>query len=441
MKLWFGGGEVAAHRKLLVKCGVDRIAVNLSAYFQQRQPLTMNDEVYGGFEIVIYSSTGGLDPVRVDAFIAENIELIDWVYGLSSDAAIAADKYVPEWSGGNINDLYDFAEMHERFGLAEAVVLDPALMTPIKAFVRSRHLDVWLNSSKTDAVGQAIWSDVIASGWLNAQRQRELQVWDGKQVSRYNRDRRVAAAEKHRAQIERLGHTAELVVDQDVHETMELAVTSWRQYERIETQVVATDGRRRGDASAPDGQRGLAISAREPVQRDRMTIPVIELREAAVDEFDKPVPESISSAGTMLRSCDPCSLNPYCPQYKEGHACGYKIPVSIKTKDELQATFGALLEMQAQRTFMARFAEDMLSQGLDDRVSAELERFFRMAKMLRDINDNRETIVITAKSKAEGGALSRVFGERVGAAQMELTHSSESDDIVDAIEVAFGTDT
>lgn len=431
MKIYFGGGEVATHRNTLMKYDVEAIAVNLSAYFTQRQPLAMSPDVYGMFDVVLYSSTGGLDPQRVEAFVDHNIDQVAFVYGLRSEAAEAAGKYIPEWHGGAPSDFYAIAERYGRVGIAEAVALDGAAMTPLKAFARSRGIELWATSSKSDVMTQGIWTAVLVSGWLNAQKQRELQVWDGKQVSRYNRDRRDAAAEKHRRQIERLGHTAELIVDGDLEESIGLAITSWKHYERS---IATIDESRPSLATAPGDQMPVAIASKEPRQRDAVVLPILTLQEPAVDSNGDVVPENrLTTSGTLLRTCDPCYLAQQCPKFEPGASCAYGVPVVIRTTQDRAAAMNAIAEMQFQRVMTERFAEEVLAQGNNDRTGTEIDRFMRVMDVQARVTDQRESLTIVAKGRAEMGAISQIFGAKAGAAQMELTRSTTAtEEIVDA---------
>src|SRR4051812_1898008 len=122
-RVWFSGAEVAAHRNFLLGQGVDGLALNLGAYIKQRQPLELKD-AYEGFDMILYSSEGGLEAAKVEQFMRSNGARFDLIYALRTDHI----SQVPEWSGTDVNDFYRVAEPLERIGVSEAVALDDNLM-------------------------------------------------------------------------------------------------------------------------------------------------------------------------------------------------------------------------------------------------------------------------------------------------------------------------
>jgi hypothetical protein len=89
-----------------------------------------------------------------------------------------------------------------------------------------------------------------------------------------------------------------------------------------------------------------------------------------------------------------------------------------------------LIEIQMQRAQRAAFAEEVLGQGPQLATSVELERVFRMFESMRRIQENRETLTIHASSTGGGGALSALFGPRVGAANKELSEPVTVDAVI-----------
>jgi hypothetical protein len=115
-----------------------------------------------------------------------------------------------------------------------------------------------------------------------------------------------------------------------------------------------------------------------------------------------------------LRQCDNCYLSNRCPQFKEHSECAFRLPIEIRTKDQLQSAMRALIEMQVGRVMFARFAEELEGQGLDQSLSNEMDRFFNLVDRFKDINDTRDTIRLEMEARGSSGVLSRLFGAKAG---------------------------
>src|SRR5262252_7064949 len=140
--------------------------------------------------------------------------------------------------------------------------------------------------------------------------------------------------------------------------------------------------------------RALTIAA--PLvrhDRDRVTLPILGLETLSERHVDGDGAETFtetqavrSTARSML-ACDSCFLATKCPMHQPGASCAYEIPLEIRTKDQLQALMRVVIEMQGQRVFFLRFAEQIQGQGLDGMLSAEIDRLFKSLAAAKDIND------------------------------------------------------
>lgn len=431
----FSGAEVAAHRKLLLGEGVESMALNLSAYFAQRQAVQLKD-TYDGLPMVLYATEGGLDPNKVEAFLAINAEAFTMIYGLRCDHPL----YVPEWSGGDINAFYALAEPLQRVGVSEGVATDPELMRGIASFCRRQEISLVTTSSKSAALAHR-WDELILGAWVASAKHRELQVWDGHTVRRYSRAAKPAAIDKHRGQIIALAgpEAPQALADDVTEELMLVSIRSWLIYATRSAQVVAIVPQLDQDETAPAAVARVAIQPRE---RARVPLPVLREVTYAAEPGEVPT-TGIEVNKSLLRSCDSCNLSQMCPQYDPGSRCAFNMPMTIQTKQDIRAAQAALLEIQLARITMSRFAEDLLSQGLDPTLSQEMERFFRMVEAVKRSDQVVEQIQITATS--ESGAISRLFGDAAGRANTQLAapvSANELSEIVyDAEMVDEPTDT
>lgn len=427
--IWWGGTEVAAHRKFLLAEGATNGTLNLSAYLKQRQPLVMRDEVFDGFDLCLYSSEGGLDPMRVGAFVEANNERFSMIYDLVPGHPLN----VPEWIGIDVNDFYRTAEKHRRIGVAEAVAMDDSMMRYILPFAQKEEIELVCASGKHEALHRP-WSDVLLSAWLASAKHRELQVWNGHEVKRYSRTNRLQAIEQHWRQIESLQVDPQELVDDEPAANMRLAVRSWALWS-VKGKVVAIDSRRKQPAPAPAQGDGLAIEVatpRAPVkERERVLLPVM------VSETLPPMAEGGATATVYapakrpMMACASCKLSAHCPSCDAEATCAFELPVMIRTKADMQNFVASLLEMQGQRIFLARYGEDLLGQGLDPAVSAEIERFFRLRESIQRTEQaaNNQLVTVTAQA----GVLSRLFGAEVGEAQTRLAQEIPTAELTEAI--------
>lgn len=423
MKVWFSGAEVPKHRELLGRAGVDRVAINLAPVVKDRSGGLGNDESLLAFEKVFYSSQADLEPSDYAPVLDRYVDEDSWVLGLDHRPSQTAGKWVPEWHGGDVEEALEWVEEYGALAVAEGVLNTPQLIRPIVLFVhKNPHVRLFSVTSKVKLIAPLFATDVIVSGWLSAQRQRELQVWDGNKVARSPRSSRQEQVETHRAQISNLGRDVTLIREGDVAENTMLAIVSWLQYEQIATTP--------GSILLPGvGDPDLAhLAIDSPTKRENMQLlPVLTASESG---------DSVAVSSSSLRQCDVCSLNMVCPKYEAHSTCGFAIPVTLRTKTDLGNMMSALLEMQGQRVLMAKFTEDLLSQGNTAEASAEIDRFFRLLESMKRITEDRQTLSVTASSTGGAdGVLTSLFGAHVGQANRQLPTPVDSDDVIEDADI------
>ncbi len=426
MRIWLSGGEVPKHRDMFGAQGADRIAINLSSIVKDRAGGLGDPDTLLPFQKLFYTSQSDLEPDAYDDVLERYLTEDSLVLGIESEVAKKAGVFIPEWHGGEVDELLELAVEYGRVAVSEGVLATESLMRPISVFrARNPHVALFTTTSKTKLIAPMIATDVLVSGWLSAQKHRELQVWDGNKVARFPRSKRNQEIEAHHAQIINLGADVSLIAEGDVPESMRLAITSWLQYEK----VVATTGSSELAQPGTGGVIDVATDTRQARERENLVqLPVLRPR---TEEHPDPAP----AAGT-LRQCNVCSLSGFCPMYERDSLCGYSIPVTLRTKTDLQAMMSTLLEIQSQRVFMAKFEEDLLSQGAKPEVSQELERFFRLTEASKRIAEDRQTLTVVATTSGSGeGPLSQLFGSRVGELNQGLKRPIDSDEIIDDADI------
>lgn len=127
---------------------------------------------------------------------------------------------------------------------------------------------------------------------------------------------------------------------------------------------------------------------------------------------DAPV---VQSTGASLRNCNTCFVASNCPAFKPDTACAFNLPVEVRTKEQLKALLTAMIEMQGQRVAFMRFQEELNGGYADPNVSQEMDRLFKLVKNVKELEENKEFIRITAERQSSGGVLSAIFGDRATA--------------------------
>lgn len=151
------------------------------------------------------------------------------------------------------------------------------------------------------------------------------------------------------------------------------------------------------------------------------TLPTMNLITTQVTEQGEhgPVLKEVavpSLGNANLRQCNTCFVATSCPAFKPDSTCAFNLPIEVRTKDQLRGLLQAIIEMQGQRVAFARFTEELNGGYPDPNVSSEMDRLFKLVKQLKDMDENKEFIKITAERHAAGGVLSALFGERASAA-------------------------
>ena len=127
---------------------------------------------------------------------------------------------------------------------------------------------------------------------------------------------------------------------------------------------------------------------------------------------DAPV---VQSNGVSLRNCNTCFVASNCPAFKPDTTCAFNLPVEVRTKEQLKALLTAIIEMQGQRVAFMRFQEELNGGYADPNVSQEMDRLFKLVKSVKELEENKEFIRITAERQSSGGVLSAIFGDRAAA--------------------------
>jgi hypothetical protein len=303
-------------------------------------------------------------------------------------------------------------------------------------------------------------------------RRGETIVWDGMKLVRYPKKMKDQARLRYKSQVERAGLDFKKFVDDDSLEATKVAIWSYLQLEantmdkdKPDLRVIKGDlpsinemlvGNSddtlytglmdlEGYGSNNSGAKGGKVERSEVVQRDPLEVtsmPVFGFEMKTVVENEnghdvlKDVPV-IKSNTNSLRQCDTCFVAANCPAFKPANTCAFNLPIEVKTPEQLKAMNTALLEMQAHRVAFMRFSEELNGGYADPNVSQEMDRYFKMLKSMKELDEQKEFIQITGSRSTSGGVLSAIFGDKASALKEQQATISEEKTtyiIKDAIE-------
>ena len=452
MKVYFGGAEKGSYLSILLSAGVTSFGVNLTQLsIPKRKELILSEKFEGG-DILVYTSESDEDLHRFDSFVRQHEEDLDIVICPPNyDGEWLGEKYVPIWNDKeDLERLAWLCQKHGRVALSDKAITGKTLPRINQLSQRWGTKMVAL-TSKVDSIDAGPWDSVVVGSWTSVIRYGETQVWDGHGLRRYPAQQKESARKRHRADILRLGVDFGEVMEDSVAALGLLSIRSWqawadssgydpsRDYTLDEDegpdnhQIVAIGGEDldgdNGVSTLPDLAIGTVLERHED---ERVLLPgigiesITSLGEQTTDEQGQyteiapTVVNTLASTGTLLRQCDSCYLAARCPAFKEHSECGFKLPVEIRTKDQLNAAMRVMIEIQASRVLFARFAEELEGQGLDPALSAEMDRLFTLIDKMKNVNESREMLSISMETRGTSGVLSRLFGEQAGQAAQTL---------------------
>ena len=476
VKIYFGGAEKGMYSSMLLSAKVSRLGINLTHLSIPKKKVLNLSEKFNGSELLVYTSEGDEDVNRYDSFLRTYASDLTVVIGRPDyDGAWLNEKYVPIWNDGDdLERLNWICQRHGRVAISDkALAKHPH--NRINAIAIRWNATMVGITSKPEHIENISWDSVLVNSWTSAIRYGETQVWTGHSLRRYPAQQKDSARKRHRNDIERLQVSYEQVMADEVDAVGTLAIRSWKSYEErvfggydpsATPQNKSDDETENGDIIIASHQTrtpsnvenvGTSIAIPPPEKRhesERILLPVMGLEtittmgSQTIDDDGESIEiapqqtDVIKYSGALLRQCDNCYLASKCPAFKEHTECAFKLPIEIRTKDQLQAALRAMLEMQVSRVMFARFAEELEGQGLDSTLSIEMDRVFEMVEKFKEINDTRDMLKFHVEARGSSGVLSRLFGQRAADAANPLPYgglnpaetNSFYDSIVDAEE-------
>lgn len=451
MDLVFLGGEVPSHRKILLESGVKHIGINYWRLVKRGLPVTKDyllSEKYPS-DIKLYITAGGvqaqeeLSAVELQDYLAD---YEDFVALNDSNIFMAAeldlndpeqleserlnfwepfgvDRFMPIWHKG-YPELMSLAERYPNIGvIGKALDQDLTLSARIKSLCSAHSTDFHaVACANPNNIRNVPVKTASSLAWLSPMMRGETIVWDGTKLIRYQAKQKDEARPRYKAVAEQAGLDFEAILADDPNEVTKLAIYS---YLKLEENLNKMDHKLSDNSEYRDDPGDAETQGQTPDNRplvvrndDRQTLPIFSSTTRRIIEKDELGIETIRDVSVLnsnqssLRQCNTCFVASNCPAFKPDNSCAYNIPIEVKTKDQLKGLLNAVIEMQGQRVAFARFSEELNGGYPDPNTSKEMDRLFKLVGKMKELEENKEFIRITAERQSSGGVLSALFGDR-----------------------------
>lgn len=450
--LYFAGGEAPSLRRRVIESGARKLSISFWS-LRPRLPKTKNylisEKLPDDVQVVIDSggfsankSDKEFDPVEYlesyTDFVANNIDRVDFVtefdylgwpleeiQGLRNDvwSQIPKNKFAPVWHPEHgLDQLNKLADEYVRIAVPHKALQDAG--DRLNSLVRSGVHIHGLAITKPEILNRVEMNSVATTSWLTPSRYGETILWADGQLQRYPKTSKEWARQGYQQAIEESGADHALVCEDDGDELTHLAVYSFLQWEesvqqgRSGTVMAQEPSHTESEESAPECGTSEPAPDQLPAQgwnREKKTLPVMSVVPGeSGDSEGNGSDQVLGVQGGTVRQCDSCYIRHLCPEYRPQGDCVFEIPVEIRTREQLTNFLQGLLEMQGQRVFFARYAEELEGGYPTTKLSDELDRLFELTERLKKVEDDRDFLRVSVEGQASGGVLSRLFGEKVG---------------------------
>jgi hypothetical protein len=347
-------------------------------------------------------------------------------------SAVPPGKFQPVWSPqSGLRGLHGLVDKYLDISLpGEAVESDSQLASATRAHVIKDETRFHIfGSMKPDNLRQVMAESVSTLSWLSPMLHGETIIWDGNRIVRYPKKMKERARVRYHHIYEKAGLDAYKIEDDDPKEVCRLAIWSFEQFEarlnkmsHNEDDDLLADNSEWGkveesgenlpanaDNRPPDVRK---IEARNP--EEIMNLPVFGYTQKQVVDVDGVIRDvtMVDSTSSSLRQCNTCFIASNCPAFKPNNPCAFKLPIEVKTTEQLRSLLNAIIEMQGARVAFMRFAEEMNGGYADPNLSQEIDRLYNLVEKMQNLGSSKEFIRMTVERQGSSGVLSSIFGDR-----------------------------
>jgi hypothetical protein len=464
MRIIYLGAEVPSNRTLLESTTANH--VGFSFWRAMKRGLPKKNayllDNYFSKDTYIYVHPGipkgtTLEPLDLEAFAAEyevfivnNIDRLtsfqeingDWV---SQDfvetqrktiwSEVPPGKFLPLWAPQTgLRGLRGLVDTYLDIGIpGDAIEHDSQLALATRLHVNQDGTRFHaIGCAKPDNLRQVPAETASTLSWMSPMLHGETIVWDGTRLVRYPKKMKEQARARYRHIYIKAGVDTDKILEDDPQEVCRLAVWSYEQFETKVNRMHHEDeddllydnnegseveGSGETTPAVPDN-RGVGMRKLEARNPDEMSnLPVFGYKTTTEVDDDGVIHDrvSIESQGVSLRQCDTCFIAANCPAFKPQSVCAFKLPIEVKTKDQLKSLLNAIIEMQGQRVAFMRFAEEMNGGYADPNLSQEIDRLYKLVAQMQEMGSSKEFIRMTVERQGSAGVLSSIFGDRAQA--------------------------
>lgn len=474
LSLWFAGGEIPSHRSLLAEMNVSHISLSYMGLRRRTKftkPFILDEKFPAEQQVFLDSGAYTVNKqsdkythdelVKISdayiGFVHQNLDRIsmvsefdaqilgqEWIEAMREDFYddIEEDKFLPIWHGEQgIEALDAIAQRYSRIGVPQTVLsgrnLAPTLNGIVQKYGTKLH---GIAMTKPDEMAAVKWDSVSSTSWISPSQFGDTVIWTGNELKRYPMAYKEQSRKRHRSYINQIGFDAAKIEADDTTEVLKLSIWSWQQLvaniERHKPVTTSAKTAEPPNAETPGAEvdtydpqkRNSAVAIRQRDPEEIEVMPGFEI-DSYVDRYtdaegvrrERNAP-LMRNTGTSLRVCDTCFLKDKCPKFEPGANCAYKLPIEIRTKEQLRSLQDVLVEMQAQRVAFMRMAEDMEGGYADPNLSGEMDRLQRIIDRKDEMEREGFSLTIQAKQRGtgDGGMISRLFGKDAGQQAQQL---------------------
>jgi hypothetical protein len=452
MNIVFLGGEIPSNRTILDHSDVKRVGVSYWGIVKRGLPKTKKYllENYFKDDVEIYvhpgiPATATLTEQELfdfcsdyEEFIADNLHRLT-VFTEVTHASLP-EEFIIQQRASAWNDVDDtkFGVIYQKGNLESlatrylnvfiagdaAEALEPMCRKFSAQHGTKFHI---LGSIKPDKFRNSPFETTSTLAWLSPMMRGETIVWFANQLRRYPKRMKEQARSRYKAAYEAANLSFDKILADDAVEVSKLALWSYQQLEtwaNNTSHISDISDQKLPPEISQTTLPNADISASESVKllsrnpAEMRTLPVLGVEVSRVIETDetgrdviKDVPV-LRSNSTSLRQCNSCFVKDNCPAFKVDNPCAFNLPVEVKTKEQLKGLINSLLEIQGQRVAFAKFAEDLNGGYPDPNTGLEMDRFFKMLKTIKELDESKEMMRVTLERGNSAGVLSSLFGER-----------------------------
>jgi hypothetical protein len=363
------------------------------------------------------------------------------------------DKFLPIWrEEDGLEELYRLSEKFGKIGVSQTHLKGRDLVPILNRLAKGGVALHGLAMTKQDIMQSVQWTSVSSTSWISPQKYGSTFVWSHNKLKSYSKEQKEQARRKERFVIEAAGFDMEKILNDDPKELLRLSLWSWSQFvESINTKKLRgvttlmispnsdfseNDVDEVGGVLEPIQNTVSTAVPRDPSQK--RIIPLLDFdfnkekrrnkETGELEEFDVPI---LKSRSDSLRICDTCFLAAKCPMFEENSTCAYDIPITIRTKEQVQALMNTLVEMQTQRVVFMKMAEDAEGGHADPILSNEMDRLVKIVKSKHDMEQEGFSVTLTAKQQGQPGVMDKLFGNMGDTSKLrELPAPQRADDVI-----------